>query len=228
MEKSLEDRIVEQVLGAIADQRLPAGAKLGEQALSDLFSCNRAQVRRALTALAAHGVVDLFPNRGAFVATPTAEEARDVFQARRAIETSITRNVVKRATADDIERLRRHVKDEHAITVGEGRRTAIRMSRDFHLKLAQIGGNRILERYLAELTMRTSLIIGLYGSTETSACADDEHKSIVEAIAAGDVDGALMAIDQHLRHIEDGVVFERKTPQGGLLSSILVPANEPD
>ena len=49
---SIEDAIILSVLDAVSEQRLPAGSKLGEQALSDLFDCNRANVRRALTALA--------------------------------------------------------------------------------------------------------------------------------------------------------------------------------
>ena len=78
-----EDAITASILAAVAAQRLPAGTKLGEQALSDLFQCHRANVRRALTSLAAQHVVELRPNRGAFVATPSPEEAREVFEARR-------------------------------------------------------------------------------------------------------------------------------------------------
>lgn len=92
MKDSPEDQIVNAILDAISEQRLPAGTKLGEQALSDLFSCNRANVRRALASLAAQQVVELRPNRGAFVMTPSPKEARDIFQARRAIERTIARH----------------------------------------------------------------------------------------------------------------------------------------
>ncbi len=51
MDKPLETLIVDSILDAIADQRLRAGTKLGEQALSDIFACNRAHVRRALSML---------------------------------------------------------------------------------------------------------------------------------------------------------------------------------
>lgn len=91
MGSSPEDMIIASVIDAISEQRLPAGAKLGEQALSDLFSCNRANVRRALASLAAQHVVELRPNRGAFVMTPSPKEAKDIFQARRAVERTIAR-----------------------------------------------------------------------------------------------------------------------------------------
>lgn len=220
MEKSQETVIVEHILDAISDQRLRAGTKLGEQALSDFFSCNRAHVRRALATLSAYQVVDQVPNRGAFVATPTPEEARDIFQARRAIETNICRTVVRKATKADIDRLRAHLDQESHAQTGHTRPEAIRLSRGFHVLLAEIAGNHVLQRYLEELTMRSSLIIGLYGSGGT-LCAEDEHERIVGAIAAGDEAEALRQIDTHLRHIEAGIAFSDTRPQTGILSSIL-------
>ncbi|GGH21770.1 transcriptional regulator, GntR family [Cribrihabitans marinus] len=220
MDRPQEDIIVEHILDAIADQRLRAGTKLAEQALSDFFSCNRAHVRRALATLAAHRVVEHKPNRGAFVATPTPEEARDVFQARRAIETTIGRNAVRNATPADIDRLRTHLAEEQTARQGGNRPRAIRLSRGFHLLLAQIGRNAVLAHYLDELTMRTSLIIGLYGSGGT-LCADDEHARIVDAIAEGNETEALELLDRHLRHIEQGIEFRETRPQTDILSSIL-------
>lgn len=220
MEKSQETIIVEHILDAISDQRLRAGTKLGEQALSDFFSCNRAHVRRALATLSAYQVVDQVPNRGAFVATPTPQEARDIFQARRAIETNICRNVVRKAGPEDIARLRAHLAQESDAQSGQSRPAAIRLSRGFHVLLAEIAGNQVLQRYLEELTMRSSLIIGLYGSGGT-LCAENEHHRIAEAIAAGDEAEALKQIDTHLRHIEQGIAFSETKPQTGILSSIL-------
>lgn len=223
MSEPHESVIVEHVLDAISDQRLQAGTKLGEQALSELFSCNRAHVRRALATLAAYQVVDLIPNRGAFVSTPSEEEARDVFQARRAIEATIVRNAVRRATNQDITDLRGLLHDEDNARTRHDRARAIRASRAFHMALARIGRNKVLEKYLAELTMRTSLILGLYGTGHGNLCADDEHAQIVDRVAARDEAGAQAKIDLHLRHIEDEVEFGVETPRVGPLAAVLAP-----
>lgn len=223
MDKPLDLLIVDSILDAIADQRLPAGTKLGEQALSDIFGCNRANVRRALATLTAHQVVDLLPNRGAYVATPTPDDARNVFQARRAIETTICRNVVRRATPDAIAALRRHLIEEDAAKGRDNRPAAIRLSRGFHLLLARLGGNPVLARYLEELTMRSSLIIGLYATGHATLCAEDEHRLIVDAIQAGDEAETLRLLDQHLRHIEAGINFDHERPVAGTLSAALKP-----
>ncbi|MFD1479859.1 GntR family transcriptional regulator [Paracoccus nototheniae] len=217
----METLIVDSILDAIADQRLPAGTKLGEQAISDIFACNRVHVRRALSMLTGWQVVDHLPNRGAYVATPTPQDARDVFQARRAIETTICRNAVRLATPDDIADLRAHLASEDAARGHDDRPTAIRLSRGFHILLARIGRNPVLARYLDELTMRSSLIIGLYASGHATLCAEDEHARIATAIEVRDEARALSLLDQHLRHIEAGIRFDDIPPPTGALSTAL-------
>ena len=208
MSELVEDLIVNAVLDAIAEQRLPAGTKLGEQPLSDLFSCNRANVRRALATLAAQHVVELRPNRGAFVMTPSPQEARDVFQARRAIESTIARQAAGRASDEDIAFLRANIRDEAQARAAGDKPAELRASRQFHMRLAQIAGNLVLERFLSELTMRSTLILGLYSATGSSSCAADEHDRIVDALEAGDGGELIRLADIHLRHLEAGLNFD--------------------
>lgn len=221
MEKPIENVIVDSVLDAIANQRLGAGTKLGEEALSTLFACNRAHVRRALATLTAYQVVEHLPNRGAYVVTPTPDDARHVFQARRAIESVICRNAVHNATSEDIARLRAHQRQESEARDRRNRSDALRLSREFHLLLGRIGGNPVLSRFLQELTMRSSLIIGLYAASQGTLCAEDEHAGIIDAIEAGDAETAQILLDRHLRHIEAGIDFQGTPPRTGTLAAAL-------
>lgn len=208
MKDSPENQIVNAILDAISEQRLPAGTKLGEQALSDLFSCNRANVRRALASLAAQQVVELRPNRGAFVMTPSPKEARDIFQARRAIERTIARHASGQASGEDIAFLRGNILEEAAAHKAGDKPAELRASRQFHMRIAQISGNLVLERFLSELTMRSTLILGLYSPTGSSSCAEDEHDRIVDALEAGNTDELVRLADEHLRHLEEGLNFD--------------------
>ncbi len=217
MTASAEDRLVEAILDAITDQRLRPGAKLGEQALCDLFGVNRAQVRRALSALTGYHAVTHVPNRGTFVATPTAEEARDVFEARRAIEATIARSAAERASEDDIARLRAHLDLERERRNGDARREEIRLSRAFHLELAEVAGNRVLTDYLSDLTLRTSLILGLYGRAKTGYCGTDDHEGILDAVAARAPERAADLARAHLHSLEAGLdLNERPVPVNAL------------
>lgn len=208
MDAQPENQIVSAVIDAISEQRLPAGAKLGEQALSDLFGCNRANVRRALASLAAQQVVELRPNRGAFVVTPSAQEAREIFQARRAIERTIARQAVLRVTDEDIGCLRANIAAETRARATRDRPTELRMSQQFHMYLARIAGNRVLERFLAELTMRSTLILGMYAGEGHFCASCDDHIGIVDALMARDETLLLRLTDEHLRHLEAEIDFD--------------------
>ncbi|MCB1353877.1 MAG: GntR family transcriptional regulator [Rhodobacteraceae bacterium] len=223
MSQSPEQQIVEHVLDAIADQKLRAGTKLGEQSLSEIFSCNRTQVRRALATLTGYHVVEHLPNRGAYVATPSEADARHVFEARRAIEMTICKNVVQFANPADHARLRANLAQEHEANGAGNRALAIRLSRQFHLILAEVGRNPVLSQYLEELTMRTSLVLGLYGSDQRSLCAVDEHAGILDAIERRDEAAVCREIEAHLRHIEAAVDFAGAPKPRGALSSLLGP-----
>lgn len=204
-----EDVLTDAILAAVCEQRLPAGTKLGEQSLSNLFQCNRSNVRRALAALAAQHVVELRPNRGAFVATPSPDVAREVFEARRTIERTLARKVVDRASVDDIACLRENVAQEARARSANDKPLQLRLSRAFHMLLAKIAGNRELERFLGELTLRSTLILGVYGAAGSSGCAEDEHARIVDEIEARNSDRLVGLIDAHLAHLEAGLDFRR-------------------
>ncbi|MCQ0970440.1 GntR family transcriptional regulator [Paracoccus sp. TK19116] len=209
MDAQPETIIVGAVIDAISEQRLPAGAKLGEQALSVLFNCNRANVRRALAALEAKHVVELRPNRGAFVAAPSADEAREIFQARRAIERTIARQAVKRIDADGIARLKASIAAENLARSRRDKPAELRSSQNFHMLLAELAGNRVLQRFLAELTMRSTLILGMYAREGHSCAHCDDHTGIVDALIARDEALVLDLTDRHLRRLEAELDFER-------------------
>ena len=207
-----EDGIVSAILDAVAEQRLPAGTKLTEAALAQMFSCNRANVRRALASLAAQQVVDLIPNRGAFVVTPSPKQARDVFQARRAIERVIAREAAARVTPADIDILRQNIAAEAEAKQRRDRPAELRLSRQFHLEIARIAGNQVMDRILADLAMRSTLIIGLYGRVPQSSCTEDEHSGIVSALASGQTETVVALMDAHLRHLESHLDFTAPKP----------------
>ena len=81
--------IYERIWTAIVDHSLPPGTKLTEDRLGEIFGVGRTRIRQVLFQLAHEGVVTLQHNRGAFVAQPSVREAREVFEARRAIEWAV-------------------------------------------------------------------------------------------------------------------------------------------
>ena len=214
-----EEAIVEHIFEAIIEQRLPPGTKLSESALCDAFGVGRMRIRRSLLLLASREVVDLRANRGAFVASPTAEQAAEIFEARLILEPDIARLAVERATDADLDMLARHLEEEYEAHRQGRRNEAIRLSGQFHVHLCQIAGNSVMLRMMKELVTRTSLIIGIYGAPGMVNCRDDDHAAIADAIRARDADKASRMMRLHLKHIQEHLdLSSRKRPQLDLVT----------
>ena len=99
-------RIVESITTAIVERRLMPGTKLAEQKIADIFKVSRTLVRQALNQLSRDRLVTLEPARGAFVAMPSVEEARQVFEVRAMIEAAMVRQLCARITDAQIAQLR--------------------------------------------------------------------------------------------------------------------------
>lgn len=203
-----EDRalaIREQLREAIIDRRLAPGTKLGEAEVGALFDVSRTVVRSALQMLSFEGLVKSERNRGSFVANPTPEEARQVFDSRRLIEPALAAAAIERIRPTDIANFRDLLAQESRLMGERGttvRRAEIRASGDFHLALARLAGNSVLERFMEELVARSSLVIALYGRTGASSCGHADHGSILSALEKRDTALASSLLIHHIDHIE--------------------------
>ncbi len=193
--------ITDKLYSAILEHRIPPGTKLGEDRLATIFSVNRARIREALAKLAHERVVDLIPQKGAYVAKPTVEEARDVFEARRLIEPFALRKLVASLTEEKIVKLQRHLQQESEARLRHDQPAIIRLSGEFHILLAELAGNSSLLRTTRELATLTCLIICLYNAPTAFSCRDDEHADIVNAIIREDGEAAVALMLDHLDHI---------------------------
>jgi len=183
---------------AMSTGTLPAGTKLPEDAIGRVFVVSRTVVREALRELASVGLVTLIPNRGAFVATADAQEARDIFAARRVIEHDIVADVAANCTPNDIRRLRRHLADQQAAMARGDRGAYIQLLGEFHNLLAGMGRNAILAQLLRQLVPRTTLLTTLFGGGSLPPCALHEHAAVVDALEARDPARAAAVMHDHL------------------------------
>jgi DNA-binding GntR family transcriptional regulator len=206
-EKSV-DEIYEKIYIAILEHRLHPGTKLGEERMADIFGVSRARVREVLARLAHEQIVELYPQRGAYVAKPTTEQARDVFEARRLIEPAVLRRLIDTLTPEKITRLRQHAELEEDARRRNDKRAVIRLSGEFHTLAAELAGNSALSRSMRELCMLTCLTIFLYDAPTATSCRHDEHGMIIDAVAKKDRARAEKLMLAHLDHIEGSLQLE--------------------
>jgi DNA-binding GntR family transcriptional regulator len=217
-----ENFIVERIYKAVMEQRLAPNTKLSEARLCETFGVGRMRIRRALLLLSSQGIVELQSNRGAYVACPDKSEATDVFAARLLIEPPLVRLLAQNASDLDLTVLVDHIALEEAARARNERTEIIRLSGEFHTKLAQATSNKFIFRMMRELVTRTSLIVGLFGSSQNASCPDDEHSNILKAIQSQDPENAEQLLISHLNHIQNGLDMDvRQQPQDDLVAILV-------
>jgi DNA-binding GntR family transcriptional regulator len=211
---------VDALTKAIVEHRLHPGTKLAEQKLADHFGVSRTLIRQALFQLVQKRLIRMEPARGAFVATPSSDEARQVFAVRRMIEAEMTRSFVRNVTPAQIKALKEHVTEEKAaVNRGDvpGRTDLLG---DFHVRMAELMGNDVLAQILSELISRCALITLMYQSTNAAEHSAEEHSEILKAIAAKDEALAVKLMDEHLRNVEEGLALDRKVPSNDIAMAL--------
>jgi DNA-binding GntR family transcriptional regulator len=214
------DDIVDAITTAIVERRLMPGTKLVEQQIADIFEVSRTVVRQALNQLSRDRLVTLEPARGAFVATPSIDEARQVFQVRRLVESGMIRQLAAQITDRQVDQLRLHLRDERQAVLRSDVSGRTRLLADFHVVLARLLGNEVLAELIADLLSRSQLIALMYQSSHSAEHSQDEHVGIVDALAKRDGRAAARLMEQHIEAVERNLRLDPRTPD---LASVLRP-----
>lgn len=196
-----DDVVYCHIFDAILEQRLPPATKLNEEALAEIFSVSRTIIRRALLRLSMEQVVSIRPNRGAMVSAPTKEEAKQIIKAREVMELAITELAVENATPAALEECRKLVEKENQAFDNGDYGKGLRLSGEFHIKLAEIANNAPLLAFQRSLVSQTSLLIAQYETGNHANCSLDEHTVLLDAIEAGDSEQAIELMRVHIDHI---------------------------
>ncbi len=193
---------------AILDQALPPGSKLPEDSIGEKLGVSRTLVREALVRLSEEGLVEMVPNKGAVVARPTLEEARNIHVTRVALERLVVETLASELTAEQEQKLLKHIEAEEA-AAGQREAISVRLAGEFHTLLASMTKNETLIRYINELVSRNSLILSMYARPHSSECGVLEHREILSSIKSGDKESAGALMTQHLESITNRALFSR-------------------
>ena len=213
---TLTKSIVDALTKAIVEHRLHPGTKLAEQKLADHFGVSRTLIRQALFQLAQKRLIRMEPARGAFVATPSSDEARQVFAVRRMIEIQMTRQFAQEAKPEHIQALRDHVDQEHAAIERNDVSHRTDLLGDFHVVMAQLIGNHVLAEVLGELISRCALITLMYQTAHAAEHSVEEHRHIVDALADGQEERAVRLMDEHLHNVVANLALDRQLPSNDI------------
>ncbi len=189
--------VVDRLRCDILAQRLQPGERLIESALTKRFSVSRGPVREALRRLAAEGLIEHAPHRGAVVRRLSPRDVGELFQIRVEIEALAARLA---AQSPDRAARARFIEEIAMIFAEAPRRmeTYIDENAAFHAAVLSLAGNRQLQELSARL--RLPLIMAQVGdasTVEAMRASVSEHRAIAEAIVDGDGAAAAAATRAH-------------------------------
>ncbi len=191
--------VAEAIRRAILAGRYKSGERLVEDRLSAEFKVSRVPVREALKTLAAEGLVELLPRRGARVAAWSHDVALELVEVRATLEGLNARLAARRHDPAVIARLRGVL--ERGMAAAE-RGSAVELARlnsEYHELLAVAGNNRVLQDTVRSLRERTEMVF-LRNSTERAPQDWQEHAAILSAIVSGDEELAALLATRHVHN----------------------------
>lgn len=209
------EEMAERIWLSIAERRLRPGTRLKEAELAEVFGVSRARVRQVLSVLERDGLVVIESNKGAVVAKPGVNDAKDLFHIRHAVEQRVLERLISQLDSNKLVNMFEHVAKERIANHSSNQRDIIKLSGGFHVLLAEMAEAEFLCGLMRDLVSRTSLIMAAFRDSNQHNCGPDEHEEILLHLKNGNLDAAKSAMASHLAHVESELklVHDREAPK---------------
>ena len=188
----------------ILSMALEPGSPLDEVRLSERFGMSRTPVREALLRLSADGLVTTLPNRNTIVATIDFAELPTYFDALTLMYRVTTRAAAARGANTAMGDIRNFQTQFTQAVEAQDAFAMIEANREFHVAIAELGGNPYYTSFFARLLDEGRRILRLYYSTFDDRLPRqyvEEHEQMIAVIEAGDVEKADELAVEHARQI---------------------------
>ncbi|MCB1527543.1 MAG: GntR family transcriptional regulator [Hyphomicrobiaceae bacterium] len=189
----------DQLEDDIATGRLTPGSRLDEVSLAERFGVSRTPVRETLRQLAAQGLVELRPYRGAIVSSPDPRRLMEMFEVMAELEAMCGRHAARRLTQDG-EAALLDTLDACAQAADIGDTDAYYYENErFHRAIYSASGNMFLAEQALLLHKRLAPFRRLQLRVRNRLhSSQQEHETIVDAIVSGDAEAAATALRAHV------------------------------
>jgi DNA-binding GntR family transcriptional regulator len=196
--QSLTTIVLQELERMIIEGELKAGERINEKALAARQKVSRGPIREACRRLEQAGLVEIIVNRGVFVRKLKLKEALDLYDIRWALSDLAGRLLAARITAKQLKQLSDMVDRMDILVQAADLETYYPLNLEFHERLMEFAGNERMATVYDEVSKelhlfrRRSLVVGA-GLKKSNA----EHRRIVEALKAGDVETVVAVLKGH-------------------------------
>ncbi len=184
--KSLNKNLSHQIKNDILDERFKRGQKLTEQEICEKYNVSRTPVREAFFQLESEGLIEIIPNRGAFVVGLSAQDRVDIHIMRSAYEVQATEWAIERITPTQLDDLTETLEFMEFYTMKEDYTKMLTINSHFHQIIYIASGNRLLQHVLTLLHTYVSEFVDHEAGKKYLPEILEEHKEIYHAFLTKD------------------------------------------
>lgn len=210
----LHQEVAVRLRQRIVEGHLAPGAKLNERELSELLNVSRTPLREALKMLAAEGLVELLPNRGAVVAQMSAQDVADTFEVIAGLEGQSGELAAQRITEAELAEIRALHFEMMAAFTRRDLPTYYRINAQIHTLINAAARNPVLAQTWRNVNARLQALRFRSNFDEAKwKRAVKEHERMVELLGARDAAELRALLIEHLMHKRDAVLELMKNGQ---------------
>ena len=200
---------------AILSLQLLPGQALAERALEGLLESSRTPIRAALIKLESEGLVRKGGGDRSYTVAPIeVGELEQAFAFRALLETSAIKEAAKRATPEDIARLR--VLEQEASSVSSDVAVRAPKAEQLHLEFARIAGNQFTLRALEDIMRVVYRARWLDLQTDKADVGSKQHQQLIDLVEAGKSEEAAALMESHVGHSSERLLGSIRTQAQGL------------
>ena len=204
---SLVNQAYKELKRILLEHQIPQGGKLNEGELAAALGISRTPVREAINRLAKEGLVEIFPQRGAFVIRFSEEDVNELFLIRENLEGLAAYLAAEKMTGTDLARLESCVEGFREPYSKKDIQRYAREDFKFHQTIIKLSDARRLTNLISTLYDHIRIFrlttMGLSNQMKVSLA---EHERLIEAFRSKDAAEAERLMRRHIRHVRHGVM----------------------
>lgn len=204
---ALHEQVARRLRQMLVESRIAPGAKLNERELAEVLNVSRTPLREAIKMLAAEGLVELVPNRGAIAVELTEQDVLDTFEVMAGLEAQSGELAAQRVTEAELAEIRAmHFEMMAAYTRGD-LSNYYRLNADIHRAINTAARNPVLTATYNQVNARLQAL--RFRSNQDGAkweAAVREHEKMIEALSARDPAAMRAVLLAHLNNKRDVVI----------------------
>ncbi|MBY6036937.1 GntR family transcriptional regulator [Fictibacillus nanhaiensis] len=188
--ETVEQKVYQLIKNAIMNRQIAPGNQLFESAIAEKVNASRTPIRSAIMKLESEGLVNVIPNKGAFIVQPTIEEMIQAFEMRKGLEEMAVQKGFSNLGVNEVQQLKQYLYEmkiayhERKIVMYQEKNNA------FHLVLAKATGNSYLIDFMEKILNRITIYMVLYdvfnGENDNEERDILEHEEMIEYIESRD------------------------------------------